>query len=37
MKDAKFYIFLTLYLIIFSVIAVITFEAISKIVGTIDN
>ena len=37
MKDAKFYIFLTIYLIIFSVIAVITFEAVSNIVGRIDN
>ena len=37
MKDAKFYMFFTIYLIIFSVIAVITFEAVSNIVGRIDN
>ncbi len=37
MKDVKFYMFFTIYLIIFSVIAVITFEAVSNIVGTIDN
>ena len=37
MKDAKIYMFFTIYLIIFSVIAVITFEAVSNIVGRIDN
>ena len=37
MKEAKFYLFFTIYLIVFSVIAVVTFEAISTIVGTIDN
>lgn len=37
MNQVRFYIFLTIYLIIFSIIAVITFEAFSTIIGTLDN
>lgn len=37
MKEGKFYVFFTIYLIITSVILVITFEAISNIIGRLDN
>ena len=37
MKEVKFYLFFTIYLVVFLVMAVIAYEAFSTIIGTIDN